>query len=84
MNDDILERIITRRQRLWKSKRSVESLNLPTLNWMRLRNTSLYEIEDLVPALLARLGQVRAALDGHGGGIAIHPLSKKRMVYIWF
>ena len=36
-----------------------------------LRNTSLHEIEDLVPALLARLGPVRAALDGHGGGIAI-------------
>ena len=36
-----------------------------------LRNTSLEEIDDLVPALLARLGQVRAALDGHGGGISI-------------
>ena len=36
-----------------------------------LRNTSLHEIEDLVPALLARLGPVRAALDGHGGGIEI-------------
>ncbi len=36
-----------------------------------LRNTSLHGIEDLVPALLARLGPVRAALDGHGGGIAI-------------
>ena len=37
----------------------------------RLRNMSLHELEDLVPALLARLGQVRAALDGHGGGIAV-------------
>ena len=37
----------------------------------RLRNISLHQIEDLVPALLARLGPVRAALDGHGGGIAI-------------
>ena len=30
----------------------------------RLRNISLHQIEDLVPALLARLGPVRAALDG--------------------
>ena len=37
----------------------------------RLRNISLHQIQDLVPALLARLGPVRAALDGHGGGIAI-------------
>lgn len=39
----------------------------------RLRNLSLQEIvntEHFVPALLARLGPVRAALDGHGGGIA--------------
>ncbi|MDP7374146.1 MAG: NifU family protein [Candidatus Poseidoniaceae archaeon] len=36
-----------------------------------LRNTSLDEVEELVPALLARLGQVRAALDGHGGGISV-------------
>jgi Fe-S cluster biogenesis protein NfuA len=38
---------------------------------MRLRNISLSEVEDLLPSLLARLGQVRAALDGHGGGIAV-------------
>ena len=40
----------------------------------RLRNTSLHELlnsQHLVPALLARLGAVRAALDGHGGGIAV-------------
>ena len=36
-----------------------------------LRTKSLLEIDDLVPALLARLGQVRAALDGHGGGISV-------------
>lgn len=38
----------------------------------RLRNLPLAEAVDtphLVPALLARLGSVRAALDGHGGGI---------------
>ena len=37
----------------------------------RLRNMSLHDLDDLVPALLARLGQVRAALYGHGGGIAV-------------
>ena len=40
----------------------------------RLRNVSLNDVvnsEHMVPALLARLGPVRAALDGHGGGIAV-------------
>ena len=40
----------------------------------RLRNLSLFDVhesEHFVPALLARLGAVRAALDGHGGGIAV-------------
>ena len=40
----------------------------------RLRNMSLIELVDsehFVPALLSRLGAVRAALDGHGGGIAV-------------
>lgn len=40
----------------------------------RLRNLSLFEVQEsehFVPALLARLGAVRAALDGHGGGIAV-------------
>ena len=40
----------------------------------RLRNLSLRSAvgtEHYVPALLSRLGAVRAALDGHGGGIAV-------------
>ena len=40
----------------------------------RLRNTrieNVVETEHLVPVLLSRLGTVRAALDGHGGGIAV-------------
>ena len=37
----------------------------------RLRNISLSEVKDMVPSLFARLGQVRAALDGHGGGITV-------------
>ena len=36
-----------------------------------LRAKSLLDVEDLVQSLLARLGPVRAALDGHGGGIAV-------------
>jgi len=39
-----------------------------------LRNLSLASVMDTehaVPALLARLGPVRAALDGHGGGVAL-------------
>lgn len=38
----------------------------------RLRSTSLLTLlhsSEFVPALLSRLGDVRAALDGHGGGI---------------
>ena len=40
----------------------------------RLRNTSLLTLIDsaeLIPAILSRLGEVRAALDGHGGGINV-------------
>jgi Fe-S cluster biogenesis protein NfuA len=40
----------------------------------RLRNLSLLDVRSsvhFVPALLSRLGPVRAALDGHGGGIAV-------------
>ena len=45
----------------------------------RLRNMSLYDLIDseyLVPSLLSRLGTVRAALDGHGGGIAVTRFAK--------
>ena len=42
----------------------------------RLQNISLIELhnnsdEELVPALMARLGVVRSALDGHGGSIIV-------------
>ena len=40
----------------------------------RLRNTRITDsvgTEHIVPVLLSRLGSVRAALDGHGGGIAV-------------
>ena len=42
----------------------------------RLRSLSLLNLvesehTDLIPALMARLGPVRAALDGHGGGLLV-------------
>ena len=37
---------------------------------------TLVESDDFVPALLARLGPVRAALDGHGGGISVQSYQK--------
>ena len=42
----------------------------------RLEARSLVELvesedSDLIPALMARLGPVRAALDGHGGGLVV-------------
>ena len=40
----------------------------------KLRKKSLFgllETDEIVLALLARLGSVRAALDGHGGGIKV-------------
>lgn len=46
----------------------------------RLRNTRIDEAvgtEHLVPVLLSRLGAVRAALDGHGGGIAVSQWNKQ-------
>tara|TARA_B100001248_G_C27107616_1_gene329874 strand:- start:65 stop:526 length:462 start_codon:yes stop_codon:yes gene_type:complete len=45
----------------------------------KLRAQSLFNLVDsteLVPALLARLGSVRAALDGHGGGIKVESLEQ--------
>ena len=53
------------------------SQTIPMKERIRLRALSLHvlvedgiEHPDLIPALLERLGPVRAALDGHGGGVA--------------
>ncbi|HIF45186.1 MAG TPA: hypothetical protein EYQ73_00070 [Candidatus Poseidoniales archaeon] len=72
MDDDILEQY--RREAadalaIESSKRIAESTNLEEEE--RLRDLSLIGLTDLVPALLSRLGPVRAALDGHGGEILI-------------
>jgi len=72
MDDDILEqyrREAAAAMEVESQRRIAESSDVE--NDEKLRNTSLVDVEDLVPALLARLGQVRAALDGHGGGIAV-------------
>ena len=46
----------------------------------RLRNLSLFDVlesDHFIPALLSRLGAVRAALDGHGGGIAVSQVAQE-------
>ncbi len=45
------------------------------LEALSLVSLSKSESPDLVPALMARLGPVRAALDGHGGGLVVHDSS---------
>ena len=72
MDDDILEQYrleAAAAMEVEAERRIAESTDVE--NDEILRNTSLSDVEDLVPALLARLGQVRAALDGHGGGIKV-------------
>tara|TARA_B100000965_G_scaffold395769_1_gene409748 strand:- start:112 stop:570 length:459 start_codon:yes stop_codon:yes gene_type:complete len=53
-------------------KRVEEVVDLELEN--RLRKTSLFNLldgDEFIPALLSRLNEVRAALDGHGGGIKL-------------
>ena len=72
MDDDILEQYrleAAAAMEVEAQRRIAESTDVEMDE--NLRNTSLHDVEDLVPALLARLGQVRAALDGHGGGIEV-------------
>lgn len=50
----------------------------------RLRSLSLLDLvesedEDIIPALMARLGPVRAALDGHGGGLLLSKWEVEKM-----
>jgi len=75
MEDDILERYRREAAAAMEEeakRRIAESVNPDEEE--RLRNLSLNSLRDsehLVPALLSRLGMVRSALDGHGGGIAV-------------
>ena len=78
MDDDILEQYrleAAAAMEVEAQRRIAESTDVEMDE--QLRNTSLLNLEDLVPALLARLGQVRAALDGHGGGITVTTSEKK-------
>ncbi len=46
----------------------------------RLRSIPLKELidsDELVPAIIARLGAVRAALEGHGGAIKVEHISEE-------
>jgi Fe-S cluster biogenesis protein NfuA len=59
-----------------EATRRIEEMTDP-VEEERLRSSSLLPFigtGDFVPALLSRLGDVRAALDGHGGGIAVSAL----------
>lgn len=58
--------------KLEAKKRIDDSTDIEEEN--RLRSLSLVEIiesKQIIPALLSRLNEVRAALDGHGGGIEL-------------
>lgn len=72
MDDELLEQYrleAAAAMEVEASKRIAETSNPEEDEF--LRGQSLLDVEDMVPALLARLGPVRAALDGHGGGIAV-------------
>mgnify|MGYP001214992898 CR=1 FL=1 len=72
MDDDLIERYRQEAAAAMdiEAKSRIAEKSNPEMDKM-LRDSSLHELEDLVPALLARLGSVRAALDGHGGGISV-------------
>lgn len=74
MDDDLVEMYAIQARESLKqeaSKRVEENIEDPEEE-IRLRNSvlaDLLESDFLVPALLTRLGEVRAALTGHGGGV---------------
>jgi Fe-S cluster biogenesis protein NfuA len=56
-----------------EAKKRIEEFVDPVLE-KRLLATSLFELidtDEFIPALFSRLGEVRAALEGHGGGVAL-------------
>ena len=59
-----------------EASRRIDEMTDPVVE-ERLRTTPLLNFiggNEFVPALLSRLGDVRAALDGHGGGIDVTSL----------
>ena len=75
MDDDLVRAYALEAQKAMEeeaNRRIAEQTDAEEEN--RLRNTRLEDVvetEHIVPVLLSRLGPVRAALDGHGGGIAV-------------
>jgi len=62
------------------AKRIAESADTELDN--RLRSIPLKELidsDELVPAIIARLGAVRAALEGHGGAIKVEHISEEEL-----
>ena len=70
----------TKSQKEEAAKRIAESAD-PALD-ERLRATPLKELidsDELVAAIIARLGMVRAALEGHGGAIKVEHISEEEL-----
>ena len=55
-------------RRITESQNPEELERLSTLSLVKLFESN---DSDLIPALMSRLGVVRAALDGHGGGLLV-------------
>ena len=75
VEDDLVEKYRLEAQKAMQeeAERRIQETSDPQED-ERLRNCSLFDLmmgPHLVPALLASLGPVRAALAGHGGGIAV-------------
>ena len=59
-----------------KESKRIVSENTDPSEISRLQSLSVVDLfergdSDIIPALMARLGPVRAALDGHGGGLVV-------------
>ena len=80
MDDDLVRAYALEAQKAMEqeAKRRIEESTDADEEAMLLE-TSIKDVVDterLVPALLSRLGAVRAALDGHGGGISVSQWSR--------
>ena len=67
---------IESQKRISKNNDPKELFRLQKLSLVNLHNDS---DNDLIPALMSRLGPVRAALDGHGGSIVIDSSSVEKL-----
>ena len=67
---------IESQKRISKNNDPKELFRLQKLSLINLHNDS---DNDLIPALMSRLGPVRAALDGHGGSIVIDSSSVEKL-----